>query len=260
MTGHGPIGLVVAMPSETRHLLAAATLMGSERQGPWVDQHLSHAGQNLVLVECGIGMVNAAAATEHLLATRRPRLVLNFGCAGAHRRDLVPGDVVIGTATVAHGAVQIRPDGSEHFPRHAGPPPRGDVGRELTLAPALVALAEAAAAGWQPAPWPASPPGTRPPLVTTGVVASADIWTQALARLEQLHVAHGSLCEDMEAAAIAQICYRHDVPFLTIKDISNNEFLAVSDLDSADAALPWAEVGARSAALILRLIARLPTT
>jgi nucleoside phosphorylase len=33
----------------------------------------------------------------------------------------------------------------------------------------------------------------------------------------------------MEAAAIALICASHDVPFLAVKDISNNELLRTTD-------------------------------
>ncbi len=57
----------------------------------------------------------------------------------------------------------------------------------------------------------------------------------------------------MEAAAIAQVCTLHQVPFLTIKDISNNEFHAVSDL-TAFADFPTEEAGKRAATLLLRVV------
>jgi hypothetical protein len=47
------------------------------------------------------------------------------------------------------------------------------------------------------------------------------------------------------------------VPFLTVKDISNNEFLTSSALTGGDDLLPWHEVGRRSAALLLRMVERL---
>jgi nucleoside phosphorylase len=95
--------------------------------------------------------------------------------------------------------------------------------------------------------------------VQVGIVGSADIWTQAHARLDLLHGRHQTLCEDMEAAAVAQVCARHGVPFLTIKDISNNEYHAPSVLGDGDVDLPWDEVGRRSAALLLRVVERLPS-
>ena len=74
------------------------------------------AGQEIVALCSGIGMVNAAAGAEHVISAWNPRMVLNFGCAGAHRRDLLPGDVVIGAGTVHHGAVHILSSGEEYFP------------------------------------------------------------------------------------------------------------------------------------------------
>ena len=107
---------------------------------------------------------------------------------------------------------------------------------ELTCTPALVQEAREVAADYVPVSWPhdlhwpvAVP--YRKPLVHTGAIASADVWTQSPARLDLLHRRHGALCEDMEAAAVAQVCALHSVPFLTIKDISNNEFHTVTQGD-----------------------------
>lgn len=62
----------------------------------------------------------------------------------------------------------------------------------------------------------------------------------------------------MEAAAINQVCHRHGVPFLTIKDITNNELLASSNLQGKDAARPASLIGRNSCALILRVLDALP--
>ena len=119
----------------------------------------------------------------------------------------------------------------------------------LPCDPWLRIQAESVADNWSPEPWPVGSPA-RPPIVTAGVVASADIWTQAPARIERLHARHASLCEDMEAAAIAQICALHTVPFLTIKDISNNELLRTTDAAYFDGETAG-QLGRRAAALTL---------
>jgi nucleoside phosphorylase len=75
--------------------------------------------------------------------------------------------------------------------------------------------------------------------------------------LDASHQRTGSLCEDMEAAAIAQIATLHGVPFLTIKDISNNEFHVASAFDGTESELPISEVGKRAAMLIVAMIERL---
>src|SRR5215204_5000598 len=111
-----PIGLVVAMESELQHLLHRVTPVREVPDGPWLDRFVNVEHVPLIALCCGIGMVNAAAGTEHLMARYAPRAILNYGCAGAHRRDILPGDVIIGDGTVHHGAVHILASGEEFFP------------------------------------------------------------------------------------------------------------------------------------------------
>jgi adenosylhomocysteine nucleosidase len=258
-----PIAVVVAMEAELQHLLNLVTPVREVRDGPWLDRFVMAGEVPLIALCCGIGMVNAAAGTEHIISRYSPRAVFNYGCAGAHRRDILPGDVIIGDGTVHHGAVHYLANGEEFFPGKEYEV-TGEVvaSTELQTDPGLRGLAVEAAEGWTPDPWPRglnlpAQMEPRPPRTHVGRVASADIWTQFHERIDSLHKKHGSLCEDMEAAAIAQVCGRHGVPFMTIKDISNNEFHALTDLEGDIDVLPAEEVGRRAAALLLRTIERI---
>lgn len=260
---NGPIAVVVAMEAELRHLTDHLVAVEDRRHGPWLDRRMRHRNLDLVVLGCGIGMVNAAAGAEHLCDRWAPRAMLNFGCAGAHTRELLPGDVVVGNATVHHGAFHVLATGDTYFP-DADYTVTGEtvVPNERPCDPGLLALAAEAAAGYEPDAWPRHlgwPAGIphRAGTVATGVVASADIWTQFHDRIDLLHARHRSLCEDMEAAAINRVCGRWGVPFLTVKDISNNEFHAVSDLQGDIEVLPASEIGRRAAGLLLRLLDRM---
>jgi adenosylhomocysteine nucleosidase len=186
-----------------------------------------------VLVVSGMGMVSAAAATQDTISRHAPRAVLNYGCAGAHRASLMPGDLVIGQHVVAYDSYRETPDGRLEY--------RGmhyrlrDEQRRLERLPCdagLVAaarrVAEAIGDGHEPWPanlgWPTSV-AHRAPRVVYGTVASADRWNRSPSTIAALAERHDSLCEDMEAAAMGLVCASHEVPFLTIKDISNNELL-----------------------------------
>jgi nucleoside phosphorylase len=131
--GVAPIGVVVAMESELQHLLALTTAEREVQHGPWRDRFVTVGKVPVVALCCGIGMVNAAAGTEHLIGRHAPRAIFNFGCVGAHRRDILPGDVVIGDGAVNHGAVHILASGDEYFP-----------GQEYQFAGEVVALTELA--------------------------------------------------------------------------------------------------------------------
>jgi adenosylhomocysteine nucleosidase len=257
-----PIGFVIAMQAETDHLLAHMTIERQDQHGPWTDLVGTINDVPVVVLCSGIGMVNAAAGTEHLISAYRPAAIFNYGCAGAHRRDILPGDVIVGDGTVYHGAVHILSTGEEFFPGKEYEVTGETVAStELATDPQLLDLTIRAAEGWTPEDWPCGlnlpPEMTRSPQVHVGRVASADIWTQFHERIDHLHAKHGTVCEDMEAAAVAQVCGRHGTPFMTVKDISNNEFHAITDLQGDIEVLPANEIGRRAVALLLRTLGRL---
>jgi adenosylhomocysteine nucleosidase len=192
-------------------------------------------GVPLVLACCGMGMVSAAAGTERVIQRYQPRAVLNYGCAGAHRLELLLGDIVVGTRLVAYDNVRETPSGEV---RYSGMPYLVEgKHRRIDALEADAELVEAArrVAADPVEAWPAElgwPEAVahRAPRVVFGTVSSADRWNRAPATIVRLAELHESLCEDMEAAAIGLVCAMHGVPFLSIKDISNNELLrATSD-------------------------------
>ena len=69
---------------------------------------------------------------------------------------------------------------------------------------------------------------------------SADRWNRSPETIAALVARHGSLCEDMEAAAIGLVCASQHTPFISIKDISNNELL----LSTVDGQAMLTELGA----------------
>ena len=260
MTTPKPIVVLVAMRSELHHLLRSNPPVSTDVDGIWTDHHLRIAGRPVIACRTGVGMIAAAAATERAVNLHQPDAVLNYGCAGAHHRDLFPGDVVIGTSVAHHSKITIHTSGDEIVT-----PIVYRIGDDTFRVPdlpcdeTLVAAAQSAATSWRPDSWPAKlfPISLeRPSQVHLGGIASADVWTQSHARIAILHARHASLCEDMEAAAIAQVCAMHETPFLTIKDISNNELLVATDLANFGD-VHGAEIGKRAAALTIRTLTQL---
>ena len=64
-----PIGVVVAMEAELRHLLDRMSPERELQRGPWRDRFVLAGDVPLIALCSGIGMVNAAAGTEHLIET-----------------------------------------------------------------------------------------------------------------------------------------------------------------------------------------------
>lgn len=259
-----PIVFIVAMENERIHLEQLIPDWEHSIEGVWPTMRTTYRGTPLIAVRCGIGMVPAAAATEYAIGAWNPRCILNFGCAGGHTREVLPGDIVIGTGLAHHGRMRFSTDAGvvpmDVVPETISGSP--EQVQELASDPQLVALASAAAGETIFAAWPEA---HRLPVhraqgevaVHTGVVSSADVWLQDPAMLDAAHERTGSLCEDMEAGAIAQVAALHGVPFLTIKDISNNEFHRTSNFEGTTSDLPAEEFGKRAALLVVATVDRL---
>jgi adenosylhomocysteine nucleosidase len=262
-----PIAVVCALADELDHLRSALPPGREVWRGNRCTWQAELDGLPIVLALCGLGMTSAAAVAEAVIGQYAPAAVLNFGCTGAHRRELLPGDLVIGARVVAYDSTTQEPDGSEAFlgMRYVC---RGVQERALFL-PAdsdllarAVGVAAALEGRHEPWPcdldWPADVPH-RAPVSIVGTVASADRWNRSPVRIEALVRLHDSHCEDMEAGALALVCASHDVPFLSVKDISNNELLRATDGGADFLALYRSQLGRRAGAVVLGILRDIAT-
>jgi adenosylhomocysteine nucleosidase len=255
-----PIAIVCALEWELAH--ARSAVGGGAQDAPNV--YLADLGSYpLVLAYSGMGMVGAACAAEAVIARYSPWAMLNYGCAGAHRADLLLGDIVVGTQLVAYDNLRETADGACRYNGMyylaGGEQRRVDA---LEADPDLLESARRVAEEHvdQHEPWPADLgwPETvehRSPRVVFGTVISADRWNRSPGSIGALVEQHDSLCEDMEAAAMGLVCASHGVPFLTIKDISNNELLrATSGGQAMMEELGVDQIARRAAAFTLEVV------
>lgn len=245
------IAVICAMESEATHLRVR---LDGAREAPlarWRRTSGRVGATPVDLIVSGIGLINAAAVATAACLLDRPDAIINYGCAGAHRDDLGPGDVVLGERVVHVSSQIVLPTGERRYTGFDFLV--GDV-RTRTEAiaadPGLLAAARRAAGTCVLPPWPGE---AQSPRVLVGPVASADVWTQHGESIRTLHDLHGSLCEEMEAAAVAQVAAIHGVPFLAVKDISNNELRRPTEATaggwpSLDALVP--ELGRRAALVV----------
>ncbi len=224
--------VICAMDSEAVHLRKRIEHAREESLPAWRRTRGIISGTPIDLIVCGIGLIDAAAATTAVCLESEPVAVLNYGCAGAHREDIDPGDVIIADQVVHLGAYILSPDGQQQPLGFRVAPQGGRIHVDaLPTDPELLDSAQRIA---QRVAFPIWPGLSHEPRIWVGAVGSADIWTQHSDTIHALHTTHGSLCEEMEAAAVAQICARFGVPFLTIKDISNNELQRSTEVKAGD--------------------------
>lgn len=250
---NGPVVVICAMDAEAVHLRQRLDHAREEPLHTWRRTRGLMADMPVDIIVSGIGLIYAAAATAAACLDKAPRAIVNYGCAGAHRADIAPGDVIIGDKVVHLGSYILAPDGQQQplgfrVEQHDG---RVHVDALPTDA-AMLAAAQRITEQLALPPWPGR---SRAPSIWVGAVGSADVWTQHPDTIHALHTTHGSLCEEMEAAAVAQICATFGAPLLVVKDISNNELqrsTAVKAGDDGPALLDDVrhEIGLRAALVV----------
>lgn len=192
--------IVTAMTDESAPFLARADFVGAPtRVGHAVHRVLSFEERGVLLVQCGIGLVASATAAAVAISGTHPQVVVSAGSAGGVGVDVRVGDVVAGTEYVYSGA-DARAFGYTlgqvpGMPEVYGGDPR------LLQAALTTDL-----------------PGIP---VHAGTMLSGDAFIDAQT-VDAIREAfpHG-LSTDMESAALAQTCHLYDVPFLSVRAISD---------------------------------------
>lgn len=162
----------------------------------------TYEGKEVVLLKSGIGKVNAAMATAILLEKYKPDVVINTGSAGGLHTDLNVGDVVISTE-VRHHDVDVTAFNYEY----------GQVPGMPAAFPSdekLRSIAKKCAEkinGIQ---------------VVEGLIVTGDSFMNDPVRVDYVKGKFGDLhAVEMEAAAIAQVCYAFNVPFVVTRALSD---------------------------------------
>ncbi len=154
---------------------------------------------NYILVQCGVGKVNAARTTQILTDNFSLQYIVNVGVAGGLSSNLQIGDIVIGEKLVQHD-FDITAFGHE----------KGyitDTGKIFKSDEALVEkFGKIKIDNIK---------------IVTGTIASGDIFVQDIKMKEKIRTKFNCDCVEMEGAAIGQVCFLNKVPFVVVRSISD---------------------------------------
>lgn len=160
------------------------------------------SNSNCILVQCGIGKVNAARTTQILIDNLKVDYILNIGVAGGVASSLNIGDIVIGERLVQHDFDITAFNHEKGFI-----PEVGNVYIESDTY--LVKLAKETLLK------------EKNINVLSGTIASGDIFCTETKMSNKINVKFNALCVEMEGASIAQVCYLCHIPFLILRSISD---------------------------------------
>ncbi|MDD6021452.1 MAG: 5'-methylthioadenosine/S-adenosylhomocysteine nucleosidase [Acutalibacteraceae bacterium] len=223
------IGLIFADLMEYSPFERYAEQFCAEKKTRWGNDSLQYlikkGGREIlvVAVKSGVGKVNAASAASFLISDDKADIVMNAGLSGAVskcRRE----DIVIGTSyvecdfdmTAIDYKLGEKPDGQRYI---------------YEADPLLLKLAE------------------KDGSLKTGKLGTGDVFLTSREKKELFKKEFGVNAFDMESAAIASVCDKCDVPFLSVRKISD-------DADDA-AAETYREMNKRQEACLTQVLAEI---
>jgi adenosylhomocysteine nucleosidase len=152
----------------------------------------------------GVGKVNAARCTQLMIDKFQPVKIVNLGSAGAIHPSINIGDVVISTACIQHdvdltvfgikkGAFDDQNCGfyeaDIEFAELCRKAITNSIGKDFKI--------------------------------FSGVIATGDQFNDSPEKKNQLFEEFGAYCNEMEGAAVAQVCALCKIPFVVIRSISD---------------------------------------
>ena len=222
------LGIIGAMEEEIWEIKESIEDISSVDIGNFTFYQGKLKNKEIVLVECGIGKVNASICTTLMVSQFNVEKILFTGVAGGVAPDINIGDVVIGTYLMEHD-YDVTAFGYE-----VGIIPKmGD--SKFHCDTDLIRLA-----------YDLAKENLKETNILKGPIVSGDVFVASEEKINWLWDKFQAYCTEMEGAAVAHVCTVLKVPFLIVRSIS--------DKANSDAKLDFKEfckVAAKNSKLLI---------
>lgn len=193
------IAIINAMHKEHEQLAALLSDASTIKEGRFTFVEGVFNGRKIVLMESGIGKVNAAVGAVELIHRYHPDALINTGVAGGIDNCLKVMDVVAGER-VAYHDVDCGPE--SELGQVQGLPLYYEADTQLFQAAMSIQPKETTIHG--------------------GLICSGDQFITSRQQLQKIKERYpDGLAVDMESGALAQVCFLYQVPFLSFRIISD---------------------------------------
>lgn len=198
------IGIIVAMQEELEEIKEYVEDINEKeiRHITFIEGKVEE--KNVVLVQCGIGKVNAAMVTQALIDSYNIEYIVNIGVAGALNPMLNIGDVVIADKLIQHDFDITAFGHSKGYITGVG----DFIQTDENLRNKLEKLNHNNKDNEYK--------------IKLGIIASGDIFCTDIEMKNKIYSKFDADCVEMEGAAIAQVCYLNEIPFIVMRSISDS--------------------------------------
>ena len=204
------IVIASATPFETDHISRQLISTRTIALGKFTAQQGQLAKSQVLIFHTGIGKTNAAHGTTLLLENFSPTLFLLIGCGGAYQRSgMVPGDLAIASKEIFGDDGVITKQGWRST-KYLNLPLLCKKDKKyyntFTLDQNILKKATKILRRFKP---------KKGAFITVSEVSGTK------EKADEMESRFRGICENMEGAAVAQLCTLYDIPFLEIRGISN---------------------------------------
>ncbi|TCT12279.1 adenosylhomocysteine nucleosidase [Natranaerovirga pectinivora] len=197
------LGIIGAMEEEIALLKEKIDISKTEEMAGMVFYTGTMRDNEIILVKSGIGKVNAAVCTQILIDKYNVEAIINTGVAGGIAADVNIGDIVISSDTMQHDV------DATGFGYKLGEIPRMETST-FKADEKLIDLAKKA-----------SEKVNKNLKVFVERIVSGDQFISNVEKKNMILEVFNGYCTEMEGAAIAQVSYLNQVPFVVIRAISD---------------------------------------
>lgn len=197
------IGIIVAMDEEREAILKIMTDVEVKQIYNLRFLKGKIQGKSCILVKSGIGKVNAARTTQVMLQNFEIQYVINLGAGGSINAILNIGDILIGKQVVQHDFDITAFGHSKGYITGVG---NGIICNRILIDEMEQIIKSIPERDYQ---------------IKVGIIATGDIFCTEAWMKNKIRAKFGADVVDMECAAIGQVCYLDNVPFMAIRAISD---------------------------------------
>ena len=171
------------------------------------------SNKKIVISKTLIGTINATIATTIGIINFKPNIVINQGIAGAHRKNIHIGDIILGEKCCNINSYKMpkkdEGEGSNPFEWELN-----KRAKDIKYAnPELVKFFEKKLKT------------NTNNKIYKGVLGSGDVFNKEHDRIVWIANTFNNLSEDMESIGVYSVCDKFNIPCIGIRMISNNELL-----------------------------------
>ena len=196
------IGIICAIPNELRYFNFAENPI--QKIGKRKFYKGTHDKHELILVQSGLGKVNAAVVSTLLIEKFYCEFIFFSGVAGGIDPGIEIGEVIIGESLIQYdyGTLKNR----EMLPFRPGSIPIGEPNNEIEyrLPPKIKHKIKASL-----------------PNIRMGKILTGDVYLQCEETKKELFEKFGAQAIDMEGAAVAQVAEQFGIPLVVVRCLSD---------------------------------------